>query len=55
MKAPKIELSDKEIVELSDAEIKALVTRMLTEMAKYSHKIEEKVKAMKSEINENVQ
>ena len=55
MKAPKIELSDKEIVELSDAEIKALVTRMLTEMAKYSHKIEEKVKAMKSEIKKNIQ
>ena len=27
---------------------------MLTEMVEYSHKIEEKVKAMKSEIKENV-
>ena len=28
---------------------------MLTELAEYGHKIEEKVKAMKSEIQENVQ
>ena len=28
---------------------------MLTELVKYGHKIEEKVKAMKSEIKENVQ
>ena len=28
---------------------------MLTEMVKYGHKIEERVKAMKSEIKENVQ
>ena len=28
---------------------------MLTEMAEYGHKLEEKVKAMKSEIKENVQ
>ena len=28
---------------------------MLTEMAEYGHKIEEKVKAMQSEIKKNVQ
>ena len=28
---------------------------MLTEMVKYGHKIEEKVKAMQSEIKENIQ
>ena len=28
---------------------------MLTELAEYGHKLEEKVKAMKSEIKENVQ
>ena len=28
---------------------------MLTEMVEYDHKIEEKVKAMKSEMKENVQ
>ena len=28
---------------------------MLTQLVEYGHKIEEKVKAMKSELNENVQ
>ena len=51
----KIQLSDEEIANLSDAEFKTLVIWMLTEMAEYGHKIEEKVKAMKSEIKENVQ
>ena len=54
-KAPKIELSDQEIAKLSDAEFKTLVViRMLTEMIEYGHKIEEEVKAMQSEIKENV-
>ena len=39
---------------LSDAEFKTLVIRMLTEMVKFGRKIEEKVKGMKSEIRENV-
>ena len=56
IKAPeKIQLSDEEIANLSDAQFKTLVIRMLTEMAEYGHKIEEKVKVMKSEIKENVQ
>ena len=55
IKTPKIELSDKETANLSDAEFKTLAIRMLTEMAEYGHKIEEKVKAMKSEIRENLQ
>ena len=55
IKAPKLEVSDEEIVNLSDAEFKTLVIRMLTEMVEYGHKIEEEVKAMKSEIKENVQ
>ena len=55
IKAPKIELSNEEITNLSDAEFKTLVIRMLTEMAEYGHKIEEKVKAMESEIKGNVQ
>ena len=56
IKAPeKIQLSDEEIANLSDAQFKALVIRMLTELVKYGHKIEEKVKAMKSELKENVQ
>ena len=36
-------------------QFKTLAIRMLTEMVEYGHKIEEKVKAMKSEIKENVQ
>ena len=51
----KIQLSDQEIANLSDAEIKTLVIRMLTKMIEYGHKIEEKVKAMQSAIKENVQ
>ena len=55
IKAPeKIKLSDEEIANLSVAEFKTLVIRMLTEMVEYGHKTEEKVKAMKSEIKENV-
>ena len=51
IKAPeKIQLSDEEIANLSDAEFKTLVIRMLTEMVEYGCKIEEKGKAMKSEI-----
>ena len=53
IKAPKIELSDEEIANLSDAEFKKLVIRMLTEMVEYGHKIEEKVKAVQSEIKKN--
>ena len=55
IKTPEKELSDKEIDNLSDAEFKTLVIMMLTETVEYGHKIEEEVKAMKSEIKENVQ
>ena len=56
IKAPeKIQLSDKEIANLSDAQFKTLVIRMLAEMVEYDCKVEEKVKAMKSETKENVQ
>ena len=51
----KIQLSDEEIAKLSYAEFKTLVIRMLTKLVEYGHKMEEKVKAMKSEIKENVQ
>ena len=53
IKTPEKELSDEEIANLSDAEFKTLVIRMLTEMVEYGHKIEKKVTAMKSEIKEN--
>ena len=56
IKAPqKIQLSDEEIANLSHTDFKTLVIRMLTEMVEYGHKRDEKVKAMKSEIKENVQ
>ena len=56
IKAPeKIQLSDKEISNLSDAQFKTLVIRKLTELVEYGCKIEEKMKAMKSEIKENIQ
>ena len=55
IKAPEKELSGKEIANLLDAEFKTLVIRMLTEMVECSHKIKEKVKAMKSEMKENIQ
>ena len=51
----KIQLSDEEIANLSDGQFKTLVIRMLTELVEYGRKIEEKVKAMKSEMKENVQ
>ena len=35
-------LSDKEIANLSDAEFKILVIRMLTEIIEYGHKIRKK-------------
>ena len=56
IKAPeKIQLSHKDIANLSDAQFKTLVIRMLTELVEFGHKLEEKVKAMLSEIKENVQ
>ena len=39
-----------EIASLSDADFKTLVIRTLTEIVEYGHRIEEEVKAMKSEI-----
>ena len=50
-----IQLSNEDIANLSDAQFKTLVIRMLTEMVEYGHKIEGRVKAMRSEIKENVQ
>ena len=56
IKAPEQkQLSDEGIVNLSDAQFKTLVIRMLTELVEYGCKIEDEMKAMKSEIKENVQ
>ena len=54
-KTPERELSNEEIANLSDAQFKTLVIRMLKDMVEYACKMEEKVKAMKSEIKKNVQ
>ena len=52
IKAPeKIQLSSEEIANLSDAQ----VIRKLTELVEFGHKLDEKMKAMLSEIKENVQ
>ena len=56
VKAPeKLQLSNKEIANLSDAQFKTHIITMVTELIKYGCKIEEKVKTMKTEIKENVQ
>ena len=55
IKAPeKMQLSDKERANISDAQFKTLVIRILTEMVQCGHKIVENVKAMKSEIKESI-
>ena len=51
----KIKVSDKDIANIWNVEFKTLVIRMLTELVEYGWKMEEKVKAMQSEIKENVQ
>ena len=55
LKTPKTELSDEEIANLSDAEFKTLVIRMLTEMTEFDRKMKEEMKAIQSEIKENIQ
>ena len=56
IKAPEeIQLSNEEIANLSDAQFKTLVIRKLTELVEFGCKLEEKMKAMLSEIKENVQ
>ena len=55
-KAPeKIQLSEEEIANLSDAQFKTLVIRMLTELVEHGSKVDEKMKAMLRETKENVQ
>ena len=54
-KAPKRELSDEEIANLSDGEFKALVIKKLTELIELGHKIKEQMKDTQSEIKQNIQ
>ena len=56
IKAPeKTQLSNEEIANLSHAQFKILVIRMLTELVEYGQKLDEKMKAMLSDTKENVQ
>ena len=55
IKTPEKELSNEEIANLSDADFKTLVIRMLTEVIESGHKIKEEVKAMQCEIKKNIQ
>ena len=55
-KAPgKVQLRDKDTDNISDTQFKTLVIRMLTELVEYGCKLDEKMKAMLSEIKGNVQ
>ena len=51
----KIQLSNKEIANLSDAQFKTLVIKMLTELVEFVRKVDEKMKPMPRETKENVQ
>ena len=55
IKTPEKELCAEEITNLSDAEFKTLVIRMLTEMIEFGCKMKEEIKAIRSEIKENIQ
>ena len=55
-KAPeKIQISNEEIANLSDAQFKTLVTKTLRELVEFGGKLGEKRKAMLRETKENVQ
>ena len=54
VKTPEKQLSNKEIANLSHADFKTLVIRMLTEVIESGHKIKEEVKAIQSEIKQNI-
>ena len=54
-KTPEIELNETETANLSDAEFKTLVTRMLRELTEYSNIIREEMKVTLSEIKKNAQ
>ena len=56
IKAPeKIQQSNEEIANLSDARFKTLVIRMLTELVEFGRILDEKMRAMKNEIKEDIQ
>ena len=54
-KTPEKELSEEEIANLSDGELKALVIKMLTELIELGWKIKKQMKDTQSEIKQNIQ
>ena len=55
-KAPeKLQLSEEEIANLSDAQFKTLVIKKLTQLVEFGGKLDEKMKAMLRETKENIQ
>ena len=54
-KTPEKELNEMEITNLSDAEFKTLVIRMLKELTEYGKNIREEMKVSLSEIKNNLQ
>ena len=55
-KAPElIQLSTKQIANLSDAQFKTLVIKKLTELVEFGRKLDEKMKAVLIETKENIQ
>ena len=51
----KIQLSNEELANLLDTEFKTLVIRRPTELGEHGRQTEEKVKAMQSELKENIE
>ena len=51
----KIQLSEEEIANLSDAQFKTLVIKTLTELVEFVWKVDEKMKPMLRETKENLQ
>ena len=54
-RSPEEELSNEEIVNLSDAEFKTLVVRMLKDLIEYGKNIREEIQFTRSEIKKNLQ
>ena len=52
---PKIQLSNEEIANLSDAQFKTLIIKTVTELVEFVRKLDEKMKPMLRETKENVQ
>ena len=53
-KTPEKELNETEITNLSDAEFKTWVIKMLKELVEYDNNIKEEMKVTLSEIKENL-